>query len=73
MTRVKVKGGYNIRLHAPERRKLDDAAMVLRQIAVGLDEDSAAGLNLLAKSVEDTATEYSPKPGEPKDEPAKKK
>lgn len=62
MQTTRSKGGVRkVKLSAPEVRKLDDAAMLLKQIAIAIvDPDEIEHLNNTAKIVESVVDDYTP-------------
>lgn len=60
MTPIKVKGARSVRLHSPEVRRLEEAALVLRQMAVAVDDpDEVESMNNIGKCLEEYSTAYS--------------
>lgn len=71
MQTVRKGGVRTVKLSAPEVRKLDDAAMLLKQIAIAIvDPDEIAHLNHTAQIVEGVVDDYTPSAAEKEAEKA---
>lgn len=61
MQTVRKGGVRTVKLHAPERRKLEDAALTLRQIAVAISNvEDREHANNIAKALDDIVDDYTP-------------
>lgn len=69
MTPKRVKGKRTVRLHAPDVRRLEEAGMVCKQIAVLIDDlDEIEQLQNLDRLLAQVASTYSKADDKPQDE-----